>query len=395
VVSTARTPLPGQVRRLAVVATLASTADWYVQFAVFWLAAERGYSGLLIAGLVLAARAPTLVGGLVGGRLIDRRGPRRMIGLDNAVRAALLLLLAVLAVGGDDGYLAILVVAAGCSLCAPVTYAGARALTPTYVRDDQLGRATTLLALADQVPIIFSAALAGPALTWLGPGAYAVPAVLLLVALGLAQGLPAESRRPVGAGLEAGAASALRYPPAVVALIALSTAYYFVYGPFQPLLPILVERHLGGGATTYAVLRVVVGLGALLGLLLAPYLSFLERPGLVNAWGAVLYGLSMLPLVFVHSVGWAVVIYFVSGVVWGPYSAVEATALQRWTRPEHHGRLFGTQRALIISAIPAGGAIGSATVDSVGLTGVLAGSAVACSVVGLLALAYPPLRRRW
>ena len=393
-VSTARTPLPRQVRRLAVVATLASTADWYVQFAVFWVAAERGYSGLRIAGLVIAARAPTLVGGLVGGRLIDRRGPRQMIGLDNAVRAALLLLLAVLAVGGDDGYVAIAVVAAGCSLCAPVTYAGARALTPTYVPDDQLGRANTLLALADQVPIIFSAALAGPALTWLGPGAYAVPAVLLLVALWLAQRLPTLARRPVGAGLDADVASVLRYPPSVVALIALSTAYYFVYGPFQPLLPILVERHLDGGATTYAVLRVVVGLGALLGLMLAPYLTTLERPGVVNAWGAVLYGLSMLPLVFVHSVGLAVAIYFLSGIVWGPYSAVEATALQRWTRPEHHGRLFGTQRALIISAIPAGGAIGSASVDSVGLTGVLAGSAVACSVVGLLALAYPPLRRR-
>ena len=36
----------------------------------------------------------------------------------------------------------------------------------------------------------------------------------------------------------------------------------------------------------------------------------------------------------------------ISGAVWGgPYLAVEATALQRWTPPYLHGRLFGIQHS--------------------------------------------------
>jgi predicted MFS family arabinose efflux permease len=261
----------------------------------------------------------------------------------------------------------------------------------------QVGRANTLLALTEGLPIIASAVLAGPALAWLGAGAFAVPAVMLVAALWIAAGLgPGRPPQGIREESEPEAVGGARrgFPRSVIALIVLSTAYFFAYGPFQPLLPVLVERHLDGDATTFAVLRVGVGLGALVGLVFAPYLASLDRPGLVNAWGAVLYGLAMLPLVFVHSVTWALGIYFLSGVVWGPYAAVETTALQKWTRPEQHGRVFGLQRALVISAIPAGGAIGSLALDRAGLTAILAGSALLCSVVGVLALMYPPLRRR-
>lgn len=95
----------------------------------------------------------------------------------------------------------------------------------------------------------------------------------------------------------------------------------------------------------------------------------------------------------VHAVPVALVIYFLSGVAWGPYAAVEATALQRWTPPEQHGRVFGTQRALTISAIPAGAAIGSLASDHFTVSIILGTSALACTSTGLLALLLPAIRR--
>ncbi|GAA3381776.1 hypothetical protein [Cryptosporangium minutisporangium] len=75
--------------------------------------------------------------------------------------------------------------------------------------------------------------------------------------------------------------------------IALSTAYYFVYGPFESASPAFVRERLGAGEATYSVLWVLFGLGAVATLPLAARLGR-RRPGLVNAAGALVKGLSAL-----------------------------------------------------------------------------------------------------
>jgi hypothetical protein len=89
----------------------------------------------------------------------------------------------------------------------------------------------------------------------------------------------------------------------------------------------------------------------------------------------------------------AVLIYAVSGVVWGPYSTVETTALQRWTRASHHGRVFGTQRALLQSVLPVVAALGAVAVDHTSAVVVLGVSLAGCSLAGLAALALPAMRQ--
>jgi predicted MFS family arabinose efflux permease len=389
-----RQRLPGAAWRLALTLGLASTADWYLLFAVFWIAAERGWTGGQIAVLVIAARAPTLLGGVLGGRAVDAFGARAALLVDGATRGVVSALFVLAQLTHHDDYPVIVALGAASAVFSPLSYAASRTLMPRLVNDAQAGRANSLLSLGDQGPIILGAALAGPALIWLGAAAFVVPTALMLAAGVVAWSLrdvPARSRPlPVVPAPEP-MSSVWRSAP-VVALVALSTVYFFVYGPFQPLLPVLVEENLGGGAGTFALLRIMLGLGSLVGLLLAPWLCSLDRPGVVNAAGAVVYGLVLFPLMLVHSTVAAVVVYTLSGVVWGPYAAVEATALQRWTDSRHHGRVFGTQRALVITAIPLGGALGSLALDQVSVSTVLEVSAAACTLTGVVALLVPAIR---
>jgi predicted MFS family arabinose efflux permease len=101
----------------------------------------------------------------------------------------------------------------------------------------------------------------------------------------------------------------------------------------------------------------------------------------------------MLPLVAVHSTLAAAGLFLLGGAVWGPYSAVETSALQRWVTPSRHGAVFGLQRSLLGTAAPLGSAAGALAVQFAPPNGVLAISAGACAAAGLCALSNHDLRR--
>jgi hypothetical protein len=173
--------------------------------------------------------------------------------------------------------------------------------------------------------------------------------------------------------------------------MALSTAYYFAYGPFETASPNFIRTQMHAGPGTYSFLWSLFGIGALVTLPLAPALAR-RRPGLVNAIGAVSWGLVMLPVVVVGSLAVAVPMFLAGGLIWGPYTAVEATALQRWVDPARHGAVFGVQHALLTTAMPVGAALGAVALEAVRPGLILAASAAACACAGLLALSNRGLR---
>jgi predicted MFS family arabinose efflux permease len=376
---------------------LATTADHLLLFVVVWVAAPQGWSGLQTALVVLVLRLPTLAGGVLGGHAVDRYGARPLIRADVTVRAALMGGLAVSGWHGELPLVAVLVVGGLAGGLAPSTYTGVRWLMPRYVDPERLGRANAALAVSDQLPLLVGAALAGPSLALLGPGrGMLVPAAMLALAAGLTLRLaPGDADLPARADQTPGG----DLPPVrpfrsgrVVAVVALSTAYYLAYGPFETVSPAFVREQLGGGAGSYSLLWTLFGVGTLATLPLGAVLAR-RRPGLVNACGAVLWGLAMLPVAVVGDVTSAAVLFLVGGAIWGPYSAVEATALQRWTHPSRHGQVFGIQRSLLATAAPLGAAIGVVAVEHWSAASVLAASALACTLAGLAALTSADLRR--
>lgn len=370
---------------------LAASADALLLFVVLWSAGPLGWSGVETALVILALRLPALAGGALAGRIIDTLGARTATGLDAAFRAALFATLA--SVGWEDGpsLPAVLSIGALAGGVAPLSYAGARSWIAGLVPAEDLGQANAVLSLGDLVPTVVGGALVGPALALLGPGpVFLLPAAMLTLACMLALRLPpgaAAETAPPESDTPAGSAASeqRRHPPAVIALVGLSCAYFFAFGPFETVLPTLVREQLGGDEDLYGMLWMVFGLSAIATLPLAPSLAR-WRPGMANAVGAAAWGLIMLPVAFVTTPWAAILAFLLGGAVWGPYTAIEATALHRWTPPSRYGEIFGIQRGLLSVALPLGAAAGALALEFASASAVIGASCGACALAGVFAL---------
>jgi MFS family permease len=389
----ARRTRPTRIWTLSVVALLGSTADSFVLLLVLWLAAPLGWAGWQTALVVVGLRLPTLLCGPLAGRAVDRWGARPVIAVDLAGRAVLMMILLGFAHTGRLPLVPVLILGAISGALSPASYAGVRWLTPRLVSEDRLGRANAVVALSDQLPLLVAPALVGPALAVLGLAwSLSVPVGLLVIALVLTWRLPTAgpsvgTRRPTRSAFDAPTRAA-----PVVAILALSTAYYLLYGPFETASPSFVRNQLHAGNGTYSLLWTLFGAGAVATLALAAPLAR-RHPGRVNACGALIWGLVMLPVAFLHSAVATAAIFLAGGAVWGPYTAVETSALQRWTDPSVHGVMFGRERGLLAGAAPVGAAIGAIALPHTAPNVVLGVSAAACAAAGLLALANRDLRR--
>jgi predicted MFS family arabinose efflux permease len=315
-----------------------------------------------------------------------------MIVLDAFTRSGLMAALAITSWNGQLQMWVVLAIGAAAGTTAPLSYAAARTLVPRLVRPEALGKANALLSVGDQLPLLLGAVLTGPALGLLGTGpAFVLPSVMLLAVAAIALHLRRAPRHLQYEVPDAAERRPTRRPARVLALIALSVAYYFTYGPYETVMPYFVRDQLDSGLAGYTAIWALFGAAALLTLPLAARLSR-YRPGVVNAVGAIVWGTLMLPLAFADNLLVVAIGFTISGAIWGPYAAVETTALHRWTDPADHGRIFGTQRALLAIASPLGAATGALGLGLLAPATILALSAAGCAVAGLAALAIGDLR---
>jgi predicted MFS family arabinose efflux permease len=419
--------LPWAVYALAAGVVLDLSADTFVVFTVLWIAGPQGWTGAKTALIVVALRLPALAGGWLGGRGVDRFGPKPMMIGQALLRVGCLAALAAGAWSGRFPLVLVLVLGGLSGAMLPIGYAGARTLVPRLLPASQLARGNAWLAVGDQASLIAGAVLVGPLVATVGAGrALLAPAAMLVVAAGLFAFLPTDNskkrptsiiptdnskkRLPAPGALASLADNSKKrrqaQPPAetapagrspwrsrpVLALLALSFLYYLAYGPVEPALPYFTRQQLHAGPGAYSGLWVVFGIGALAGLSQAPRLTR-RRPGVVNAAGATLWAAVTFPLLWCTSVVPAGAVMLVSGAVWGPYLAVEATALQRWVEPAWHGRLFGLQHALLGVASPLGAAAGSLALASVSSRTVLGVAMLGCAVAGVSIGATRAIRR--
>jgi predicted MFS family arabinose efflux permease len=101
----------------------------------------------------------------------------------------------------------------------------------------------------------------------------------------------------------------------------------------------------------------------------------------------------MLPVAALSQTPLVAALFLLGGAIWGPYSSIETSALQRWVGPSRHGAIFGLQRSLLASATPLGAAIGAIALEHAAPAVILAVSAAGCALAGLLALTSHDLRR--
>ncbi|MGA8116324.1 MAG: MFS transporter, partial [Actinocatenispora sp.] len=379
------------LRRVVPGVLVSSLGDGMSVVAVAWLAVQLAPVGQrgVWTGLAVAAYAlPATLGALLLGRLVRNLNGPRLVAVDALLRAVLLGAIPLLHAAHLLTSPRLVLLLAVSSLLHAWGGAGtytmvAEALPP---RDRVTGNA--LLSTCGQLATVIGPALAGVLTAAVGPawviGVDAVSFALLAVAcLTVANRLPRVAPTLPSDGAT-GLRTLLRYPR-LLALIAVTFAFFFLYGPVDVALPVHVAVELHGSASLLSLYFVVFGIGGIVGGLCAGLLQ--HRP-LWLVIGAVVtgWGLALLPTGLTDALVPSLAGFAVGGVIYGPFSAISTGLFQQSSPPQLLSRILATRNAMILPAAALGTALGGPVVGAIGGRDTLLVSALTTIGLGLLVL---------
>ncbi|MFC5661940.1 MFS transporter [Kitasatospora misakiensis] len=393
----------GPFRRLLPALAVSDLGDGMSAVAVAWLAlqvAPPGRSGLFVGAAVAAYVLPGALGALLlGGRL---RGlpARRLIRADAWTRAVFL---GGIPVGWALGLLGpglLLALLAGSSLLHGWGGSAKYALVAEVLPAERRLAANALLSTSGWVAMIAGPALAGALTAVVAPvwviGLDALSFAVLAVGAGrLSAGsdtVPEAGRdRSAGAVRRGEGLRVLRTRPELLGLLLLTWLFNLVYGPVEVALPLFVGQDLAAGPGLLGVYWAAFGAGAVLGALAVGALRGLA------VWRVLLgivtgHGLAMLPFAVPGPAAISVVGFAVVGVVYGPYSALSLGLFQDLTPPHALTSVLAVRSSALLTAAPAGAALGGPLTAAVGPRAVLTGVGVAMIAVAALAAGVPAMR---
>ncbi|MFD5507095.1 MFS transporter [Streptomyces sp. NPDC127051] len=178
----------------------------------------------------------------------------------------------------------------------------------------------------------------------------------------------------------------IRRIPALSALLALTFAFFFLFGPVYVALPLHVSDDLGASAGVLAAYYTAFGIGAVLGSVLTGFLSrwrlWPTTVGIVIGFGAL-----MLPLGLGAPTAVSLVCFGMAGLLWPPYASMSATLFQRWAPSALLPHTLAASSAVRVLSVPLGTALGGPLVAALGAAGALRLSGTGITLVGLAAAA--------
>jgi DHA3 family macrolide efflux protein-like MFS transporter len=385
------------VRRVLPGAAASALGDGMSAVAIAWLAvtlAPPGSRGLWVGAAVAAYSVPGAVGAVALRRWLSGRHGAGLVVVNAVLRAAALGLIGCLALAGVldlPGYVALLGVS---SLLSAWGVAGKYTLIADLLPAEHRIAGNTVFGLADQVSLMIGPALAGVIAVAAGPAVVIVLDAVSWAALAVSYARISPPRPESGApepGRPAPAPSPgvwamIRSTPVLPGLLALSFAFYLLYGPIEVALPVHVATDLHGSAALLGIIWTVFGVGAIAGELCAPFLRrwpvWPTMTGIVLGWGLALvpFGLPA-PL-------WAGLAAFTAGaVIWGPWMSLSMAVFQDATPPGALAQVLAARSSLLIVAAPIGTALAAPLVAAVGARATLLISALATIALALITAA--------
>jgi MFS family permease len=410
--------------------------DALSRVALTWYVYEVTGSAQALGWLALCYTGPVLVGGLAAGWLLDRFGRRRVMLLDNWLRAGVVLLVPLLDILGWLALWHVYVIAALYGLLFMVPLAGAPALLPALVPRAHLATANALETLSFTLGSVVGPPLAGWLIPLLGsPNLLVLDALsYLLFGLALLHLSPATEPAPrqhsaippgdvainhappspvafpraaaagpaikragvvwgTGAsnGLGAAFALVLRHP------VLLSTTLMFVafnlgFGSASVWLPLLAGESLGGGPALYGALLGSLAVGEVLAALAAGTLTRAPSLGRLIALAQLASGAALALLVGVRAPLVAAGGLALFGAFSAPLTIWAQTLRMRVIPASLRGRVFALLRTLIQAAGALGGVVAGWALPALGLPLLVAAAALLVGLPGLAGLALRALR---
>jgi predicted MFS family arabinose efflux permease len=389
------------LRRLLPAFAVSAVGDGMSAVGVAWLAiriAPPADRDLVVGMAVAAYTLPGAAGAVLLARSLRALASRHLVAADAALRAVTLSVIPLLYAFGAlraGVYVALL---AASSLLHAWGLSGQYTLVAEHLPPQSRTAGNALLSGFGMAAFVIGPLLAGLAVATAGP---ALPvaadaasfAILALAAATAREQPPAAGSADAGQpGRARGFAAIARSRP-LAGLLALTVAYYFLYGPVEVALPLYVTGPLRGSAALLGLFWTVFGIGATAGSVITGLARRLPVwPVLMVAvigWGAALTPLGLLRLPVV-----ALACFAAGGLLYAPYPALSATLYQRGSPPELLSQVLAARSALTVLATPLGTALGGPLTAWLGAQHTLLASAAATIASGLAATALVTRRQK-
>jgi MFS family permease len=367
-------------------------------------------------GLVLALMAlPRAVFMLLGGAVVDRRSPRRVLLAARGANALLTGVLAALVLAGAIQMWMVYALALSIGLCTAFAYPAGGALLPQLLPPEQLQASNSIMMAMRQVSMLIGPALAGllvssgsaPAAAGAaanahGTGlAFVVDAVSFLFSvaslLAIRIASDRESRAPAGSVLSqvAEGIRMLWQDPQLRSFIAyMALVSVLVGGPLQVGLPLFAKTRLSEGAAAFGWLMTANAIGMLLGSVFSTPVTRLMRGrvGVMVLCCDGIAGLALGTLSAVHSMLAGAALLILTGLLAGTVQIAIMTWLQRRVPQAMMGRTMSIVMFTFLGLGPLAAAAAGGLLKLIPLNELFLGAGLTLSTVALICLTRPSLR---
>lgn len=384
-------PLAHPGFRLLFTGQLASNVgDAFYAIALPWYVLSSHGGAVLLATVLAAYGVPRTVFVAFGGHVADRFGAWSVMMVADVVRTIAVALLAAVAISGPASASLLVPLAAVIGAGEGLFLPGSVSIIPRLLPDDELQSGNGLSSSGTQLATFLGPAIGGAVVALTSSGvAFAIDAGTFFLSAGTLAGIwrlkRAEQRPvPVEGGpaqtIEGEDSEAGRSEPVKVSLMRLIRSERILKivlvttlaanigsgGLGEVALPALARGPFRAGAGGYGGLIAALGLGALIGTIVAGQKAGLSRPAVV---ASVIFLVEGCFMALVPYLGGAVpggVALFVFGGLNGFGNVVIITALQRWGPPAALGRLMGLVMLMGFGLFPVSVLLGGWVVHTVG-----------------------------
>lgn len=394
---------------------ISALGDQFTLVALPWLVLKLTGDPAAL-GIVLAVMAfPRATFMLIGGAVVDRMSPRRVLLGARAVNAACIVILAILVMTGTIHMWMVYLLALAIGLSTAFAYPAGSAILPQLVQPHQLRSGNALFMGARQLSLILGPVIAGfviaagahqvytkalPDAHGLGI-AFAIDAASFLFSLASLAMVrihgdfhPAKTSVGVLASVAAGIRNVWSDTPLRAFVLYVAVVSVFVGGPIQIGLPVLADTRLNLGAASLGILMTANGVGMLVGSFLSGIVTRLVRGrlGVLVLCIDSLVGLALVGLAFVHTTYSAAGLLLCTGLLGGMAQIAIFTWIQQRVPQAMMGRTISILMFTFMGLGPLSAAVAGALLKVISLTTLFGIAGLALTTIALCCLASPQLR---
>lgn len=313
----------------------------------------------LYLGYIGIARAAAVIGlSFVAGYVADAVPRRRTLAIANLVMAAMSLLLAVLASAHVLTIAWLVAISAVNGVAQTFDSPVRQSWFPLLVDRHLIGNAIGLNSVAFNAPAVIGPAAAGLLIGAFGvQWAFFIDALATLAVVGavaMMKHAPAASRRTrsIGAEILFGFRYVVRHRVLRVVMF-VTFVFSLLVRPYAQLLPAYAIKALHADAVQFGGALAAVGVGALFGAVITAAYGG-RRRGWLWAACALVASLSVASLAAIWSIGAAIPVLFVTGLVVMLYQGTSNTLVQTLTPDALRGRAVAFYTMIVLGVVPAG-----------------------------------------